>query len=125
MSVERSSDAPGRLPKQVAGVMSRPKNQQKGEHPADLLFWFGDGHLSSYEARVAAVTEVSIGRTNSKRAAGFFVSRGETSIDFVLDRDQVAELVAFLQNCMLPRLLKPLGRKQDQISIATMTKRKG
>jgi hypothetical protein len=105
--------------------MRRPKNQTKGERPADILFWYGDGQLSSCEARVAATTEVSIGRTNSKRAAGFLVSRGDTSMDFVLDRDQVTELVAYLQKCMLPRLLKPLGRKQNQISLAAMTQRKG
>jgi hypothetical protein len=53
-----------------------------------------------------------IGRTNSKRALGFIVSRGGTSMDFVLDRDQVAALAAYIQHCALPRLLKPLGRKR-------------
>jgi hypothetical protein len=99
----------------------RPKNQQKGERPADLLFWFRDGMLAPYRARVAADTEASIGRTNSKRALGFVVSSGDTRTDFVLDRDQVAELAAFLQHCALPRLLKPRGPKPDQMSLVALS----
>lgn len=68
------------------------------ERPADLLFWIGDGHCSGYKARVAAEVEVSIGRTNSKRGLGFLVTVGNRTIDFVLDRDQVAELAAYLQH---------------------------
>jgi hypothetical protein len=91
------------------------------ERPADLLFWFADGACGSRRARLAADTEVSIGRTNSKRALGFLVSKGdETVIDFVLDRDQVAELAGFLQ-LALPRLRKPLGRKQPQMSLAALS----
>ena len=39
-------------------------------------------------------------------------------MDFVLDRDQVAALAAYLQHCALPRLEKPLGRKRRQMSLA-------
>jgi hypothetical protein len=60
-----------------------------------------------------------IGRTYSKRALGFIVSRGKARVDFVLDTDQVAELAAYLQ-IALPGLLKPLGRKPDQISLAAL-----
>ena len=100
----------------------RVKGGQKGERAADLLFWFGDGFHAPYRARVAADTEVSIGRTNSKRALGFRISRGRAQMDFVLNRDQVTELAAYLQ-CQLPRLLKPLGRKPEQISIAASLSR--
>jgi hypothetical protein len=71
--------------------------QESDERPADLLFWFGDGRLGSYRARVPAETEVSIGRTDSKRARGFILTRGDTQMDFVLNRDQVAELAAYCQ----------------------------
>ena len=104
-------------------MTKRPKSRQKGERPADLLFWYRDGHVSGYEARVAASTEVSIGRTDSRRALGFVVSRGDTSMDFVLDRDQVAELAAYLQHCR-PPLLKPLGRKHDQLSLVPLHREK-
>ena len=40
------------------------------ERPADLVFWFKDGFVGGYNARVPADVEVSIGRTNSKRALG-------------------------------------------------------
>jgi hypothetical protein len=69
-----------------------------------------------YRARAPANTEVSIGRTDSKRALGFVVTSGKVQVDFVLDRDQVAELAAYLQHFTLPRLLKPLGRRPQQIS---------
>jgi hypothetical protein len=98
-------------------VMTR----QKGERPADIKFWLGDGLLASYEARVTADTEVSIGRTDSKRAVGFIVSKGETKIDFVLDRDQAEQLAAYLQ-LQLSRLLKPLGRKKSQLNFAVLAR---
>jgi hypothetical protein len=83
------------------------------ERPAELLFWFGDGACTPCYARLAADVEVSIGRTNSERALGFSVRKGRKEvIDFVLDRDQVAELAAFLR-LALPRLRKPLGRRRD------------
>jgi hypothetical protein len=107
------------------GARRKPYAQQKGERPADLLFWFGDGHLGGFKARVAAETEVSIGRTNSKRGLGFVVTNGKRAVvDFVLDRDQVAELAAYLQHCALPGLRKPLGRKQAQVRLASMNSSK-
>jgi hypothetical protein len=96
----------------------RPKSQQKGERPADLDMWLKDGSSIHYRARFAADTEVSIGRTDSKRALGFVVSRGDMRMDFVLNEDQVAELAAYLHHH--PPLLKPLGPKPDQISIVAM-----
>jgi hypothetical protein len=67
-------------------VKRRPKNRQTDERLADLSLWTKDGSVFSYDARVEADTEVSIGRTNSKRALGFVVSRGDTQMDFVLMR---------------------------------------
>ena len=91
----------------------------KDERPADLLFWFADGFCGKYQARTAASTRVSIGRTNSKRALGFTVSNGGKMVaDFVLDRDQVIELAAFLQ-VLASGLRKPLGRKRQQHGLAT------
>jgi hypothetical protein len=87
------------------------------ERPADLLFWYGDGRCAPYKARVNADAEISIGRTDSKRALGFIVTNGEKQVDFVLNKDQVVELAAYLQ-CALGGLRKPLGRKQNQISLA-------
>jgi hypothetical protein len=92
-------------------------DEQPTEQPTDLEFWFKDGFVGGFCARVPAKTEVSIGRTNSERALGFVVTRDGASLDFVLDKDQVAELAAYLQ-MMHPRLLKPLGRKPQQISLA-------
>src|SRR4029077_13727722 len=97
-------------------VMKKKKNN---ERPADLLFWFKDGFCGGYRARVPADTEISIGRTDSKRALGFLVRiKGETQFDFVLNRDQVGELIAYLQ-LFKPGLLKPLGRKPSQLSFAS------
>jgi hypothetical protein len=72
------------------------KTAHDDERPANLLLWHGDGRLRGFDARVAAKTEVSIGRTDSKRALGFVVTNGKKEIDFVLNRDQVAELAYFL-----------------------------
>jgi hypothetical protein len=99
----------------------RRSNPYPNERPADLIFWFRNGSCGGYCARVKACREVSIGRTDSKRGLGFIVSWGpknENWIDFVLDKDQVAELAAYLKHC--PPLLKPLGRKRNQMSLAAM-----
>jgi hypothetical protein len=89
------------------------------EQPTDLLFWIRDGSCGAYRARMPANTTVSIGRTNSKRALGFVVTRGEVSLDFVLNQDQVIELAGYLR-MMAPALLKPQGRKPEQISFVAM-----
>ena len=90
------------------------------ERPADLVFWFGNGFCGGYKARAAADVEISVGRTDSKRALGFIVRNGQGNLaDFVLDRDQVAELAAYLQ-MSLGRLRKPLGRKRNQISLVAL-----
>ena len=88
------------------------------ERPADLLLWLKDGCLFRRKACVAADTEVSIGRTKSERALGFIVTNKEKTVDFILDRDQVAELAAFLQLAS-GRLKKPVGRIH-QISLVPM-----
>ena len=102
--------------------MRKPKKRRsakrRDERPANICFWLGDGKPLPYRARAAANTEVSIGRTDSKRVLGFVVTSGKVQVDFVLDRDQVAELAAYLQHCAFPRLLKPLGRRPQQVSIA-------
>jgi len=93
------------------------------ETPAILDCWLGDGSLIRFEPRKEARDmRLSLGRTNSKRALGFLVKRSDANIaSFVLDREQVVELAAYLQ-CTLPRLLKPTGRKRDQLSLAAMLK---
>jgi hypothetical protein len=93
----------------------------ENEHPADLVFWIRNGCCIPYKARVPADTEVSIGRTDSERAMGFTVTRGDTTMDFVLNKDQVAELAAYLE-LQLARLLPPRGRKPEQISFAASVK---
>jgi hypothetical protein len=104
--------------KRTTKTAKRNRKSRRAEQPTDLWLWPRNGACLLYRARVGADTEVSIGRTNSKRALGFEVKRGKTCIDFVLDKDQVTELAAYLR-MMQPRLLKPLGRKQDdQASLA-------
>ena len=97
----------------------KPTSAQDDERPADLMFWFSDGFPCPYRARVEADTRVSLGRTDSKRGLGFVVSRGDARIEFVLDRDQVEELTAFLQ-MQVGRLLRPLGPKPPQMNLASM-----
>jgi hypothetical protein len=107
--------------KRTAKTVKRNRKSRWQERPTDLLLWVRNGSCLRYQARVAADTEVSIGRTDSKRALGFAVHRGGANVvDFVLDKDQVAELAAYLR-VMQPALLKPLGRKQDQMSLAAMS----
>ena len=54
--------------------------------------------VSSSHACAVTRMKVSIGQTDSKRALGFTVDRGGKIItDFVLDRDQVAQLTAYLK----------------------------
>jgi hypothetical protein len=100
------------------------------ERSADLRLWFGDGKVGGWSARVKACREVSVGRTNSKRGLGFAVTRGAKDpawgwekgaqvVDFVLDKDQVAQLAAYMQNFI--SLLKPLGPKQTGMNLVAMT----
>jgi hypothetical protein len=99
---------------------SRSPQRDPGEQPTDLLFWPQNGCVMCYRARVPADTEVSIGRTDSKRALGFIVSRGDTQLDFVLNRDQVLELAMYL-DAMYPALRAPRGRKPPhQLSLVDM-----
>jgi hypothetical protein len=104
---------------------SECKPPANGERPANLLFWFRNGMCGRYDARVDTDLQISIGRTDSERGLGFLVLKGKDRddcwADFVLDKDQVAELAAFLQRCMLPALRKPLGRKKDHVSVAALT----
>src|SRR5262249_52947992 len=93
------------------------------ERPANLLFWLGDGSCGRMDARVKADTRVSIGRTNSKRALGFIVTRDGQNMDVVPDKDQVTELAAFL-GIQVGRLRKPLGRKKPHLSLAACLKRR-
>jgi hypothetical protein len=60
----------------------KAKTAKRDEQPTNLLFWFKDGMVMRYDARVAATTKVSIGRTDSKRALGFVVTRGKARLDF-------------------------------------------
>jgi hypothetical protein len=85
----------------------KTKKEANNERPADLVLWLKDGCAvhSPVMDDGKADTEISIGRTNSKRALGFVIYRkGEPNIDFVLNKGQVADLAKFLQ-LALPRLL--------------------
>ena len=99
-------------------------NKKDVERPADLLLWCKDGSRIDYKARVAADTEVQLGQTDSKRGLGFVVRKKGAAdfVDFVLDRDHVAELAAFLQHVASPRLRKPLGRKRPQTSLVAIAR---
>src|SRR5262249_33388795 len=77
------------------------------------LTWLHDRGCDASSVR--ADTEVSIGRTNSKRALGFIVTRWKkggpaagpaAEMEFVLDKDQVAQLASYLTK-QQARLLKP------------------
>jgi hypothetical protein len=83
------------------------------ERAANLLFWFADGWLSGIDAltKAKADTEVSIGRTDSKRALGFVVTQDGGYKEFVLDREQVVQLARFL-DIQERRLLKPKGSRK-------------
>jgi hypothetical protein len=105
------------------GAMTRKtQTMEPNERPTDLLFWLRDGFCVPHRARLAASAKVSIGRTDSKRGLGFVVTVGKSELDFTLDKDQVAELAAFLQ-IKLSGLRKPIGRKPDQISLMRSTLR--
>jgi hypothetical protein len=89
-------------------AVKRPAN----ERPADLRFWLKSGSCSGCDAPWKAEMKVSVGRTDSKRALGFWVSKrdGGTHVaDFVLDRHQAAELAAYLSFMADYALAKPLG----------------
>ena len=106
-------------------IVGRAKARQNlDERPADLKFWLRNGFFVPYRARVVADTEVSIGRTNSKRALGFIVSRDKLRVDFVLNCDQVIALASYLEH-MVSGLRKPLGRKPKQLEPAAFRKKPG
>jgi hypothetical protein len=66
------------------------------ERPCDITFRL-NGSLYPHRARVKANTQLSVGLTDSERALGFIVSRGDQQLEFVLNKDQVEELVAYLR----------------------------
>jgi hypothetical protein len=81
------------------------------ERPANLSLWYCDGAGGGDPVKGAEV-EVSIGRAASKRTLGFVVVKGkdqERIADFVLTRDQVCSLIAYLRFTALPALR---GRKR-------------
>jgi hypothetical protein len=102
-------------------VNKRPKSKYKNEQSTDVILWPKDGCLCSHDARVDATTELFVGRTNSKRAIGFVITRGKQQIDFVLDRDQVENLAAFL-NASLAGLSKPAGRRRPYLNFADLAR---
>jgi hypothetical protein len=105
--------------------MAKQKKPAPGERPANMKLWFRDGFVYPCRPRIAADAEISIGRTDSKRGLGFMVTIGKGKpVDFTLDRDQVAELAAFLRHCALPILRKPLGRKPEQMSLVKSPKQR-
>jgi hypothetical protein len=80
--------------------------KEPNERPANLLLWAGPGSCGWGGDRVKTDVQVSIGRTDSRRALGFLIRKGDkTVIDFVLNRNQVAALAAFLEG-QLGRLRK-------------------
>lgn len=99
----------------------RPRSPFKDERSTDLHLWIGDGCGGVAPARLDADMDVSIGRTDSKHAMGFIVGvagdchqlnwtrHDDKQMSFVLDRDQIVELIGYLQS-QLRGLRKPLGR---------------
>jgi hypothetical protein len=87
----------------------------KNEHPAELELWIRNGFYVPSKARFATNMSVSIGLTDSERGLGFVVSdkKQKQSMEFVIDKDQAMDLIAYLQHFSLPRLRKPIGRKSD------------
>jgi hypothetical protein len=104
----------------IVTAATRPKKPLL-ERPvsAPLIFSFGPGMGSVAATRPALRRIRKFGRTDSKRALGFVVTSGNKKVDFVLDRDQVAELAAFLR-LALPGLRKPPGRKPPQVSLVAL-----
>jgi len=96
------------------------------ENPVDLHLWLRNGCLSWVDAagraalkarKLNGLPEVSVGRTDSKKALGFVVVDGDRKLaEFVLDRTQVVELVAYFI-LQLPRL-KPAGVTPPYLSHA-------
>jgi hypothetical protein len=97
----------------------RPRSPFEHERSCDLLLWPQNGSCGGPEARFAAEVVLSVGRTGSKRGMGFLLYAvghkklprfKNDQIDFVLDRDQVVDLIGYLQQ-QLNRLCSPLGPK--------------
>jgi hypothetical protein len=87
-------------------VKVKTKKQADDERPADLTFWYKNGHIGGSHAVDSGPQdiEISIGRTNSERALGFIVFRKDMDkVDFVLTKNQVVQLIKFLEYS-LPRL---------------------
>jgi len=107
----------------------RPRSPFEHERSADLQLWIGDGCSGGANARFAADVEVSVGRTDSERAMGFVVNASgnpfqslnpaneNKQLAFVLDRDQILELIGYLQS-QLRGLKKPLGRGKPNYSFS-------
>ena len=92
-------------------MRQKQRTLNNAEKPAEISFWLKDGSCAACKPRQTAETQVSIGRTDSKRALGFIVKRHDTRIDFVLDKEQTADLAAYL-HLMDGGLSKPLGRRK-------------
>ena len=68
------------------------------EHRVSALVWYGDGKLNVLPGRGKNLSDdVSIGRADSRTTLGFEVKNGETSVSFVLDRQQVICLREYLR----------------------------
>jgi hypothetical protein len=89
------------------------------KRPANMSLWWGNGEVASYKARIPAEVEVSLGLTGrGEGQMGFIIyQRGNRIMDFVLDRDQVAELGAYLAR-FLTKLSKPRGGNPLRLSPA-------
>jgi hypothetical protein len=68
----------------------------ESERKANLELWWRDGAVAESRATKRVTTEMSIGRADSKRHLGFIVKQNKVTVDFCLDRSQVAELTRFL-----------------------------
>jgi hypothetical protein len=110
----------------------RPRSPFKDERSTDLHLWIRDGAGGGCNARLHADMELSIGRTNSMRGMGFVVGvaddlrqlnwtrHDDKQMSFVLDRDQCAELIAYLR-AQLKGLRRPIGRRTDSFWFSSMT----
>jgi hypothetical protein len=100
------------------------KDDVQEEKPTDINFWWKNGsctldRVSGYTNPTKAETELSIGRTNSKLALGFIVTRGDQCMDFVLDRKQVENLFEYLK-IQIPRLKKGRAKRNDRLVLREM-----
>ena len=86
------------------------------EQSVSLWLWLGDGALlAPFQGDRDSPVEVSVGRTDSKRAIGFRVTGKGKNVLFVLNREQVELLSNFLDRSV--SRLKPPRRTNGHAAL--------